>query len=226
MAVLPLHLDESIRSALEDWAIRQPESELRDALCDVEQIFESLNLAELYESLLATCSAQVRKNLTYVGGIRTCSKDIGAPAPYSSTTAYICDDGGRQSVRDPGNAVWAEIFSLLPGVSARPGLQGLSDETKGDFLELTLGAAAVVLDGSGEGGSSQALQRCLHAARLLLEDLANHRGDPCAHQSRDICLGTQRGWRDGPPERMRALRRHRLWTMVLCHLDRSHGRCI
>ena len=74
-------------------------------------------------------------------------------------------------MRDPGDALWSEIFDLLPGVAKRPTLHGLCDYKKGDFLELTRGAAAVVLDGSGRG-SSLTLQKCLHSARLLIEDLA------------------------------------------------------
>ena len=50
-------------------------------------------------------------------------------------------------------------------------LLALSDDTKGDFLELTLGAAAVLLDGKMHL-LSQPLQRCLHGARLVIKDLA------------------------------------------------------
>ena len=47
----------------------------------------------------------------------------------------------------------------------------LNADTKNDFLELTLAAAAQVLD-CAKKPCSEPLMRCLHAARLLIEDAA------------------------------------------------------
>jgi len=54
------------------------------------------------------------------------------------------------------------------------GLKHLSMDRKGDMLELTLGGAMCVLDVNGRVPQqpSVQLQRCLHCARLLIEDLA------------------------------------------------------
>ena len=56
-------------------------------------------------------------------------------------------------------------------VAPEPSLAHLNADTKGDFLELTLAAAAQVLD-CAEKPCSEPLMRCLHAARLLIEDAA------------------------------------------------------
>ena len=45
--------------------------------------------------------------------------------------------------RDPGNDLWAQTFDWL---APEPALAHLNADTKGDFLELTLAAAAQVLD--------------------------------------------------------------------------------
>ena len=79
--------------------------------------------------------------------------------------------------RDPGDALWAEVFDLLPGAQESTALKVLSADRKGDCLELTLGAAAALLDvdpREGKAGppTSHELLQCLHCARLLLEDLA------------------------------------------------------
>ena len=143
-----------------------------DSLADVECICENLRLGPLFEQLLDEVPRKQRKELSYLGGIRISCLDVGYPCPYSSA-----DD-----TRDPGDALWAEVFDELVGDTAR--LLALSDDTKGDFLELTLGAAAVLLDGKMHQ-LSQPLQRCLHGARLVIEDLARTcgliraRGTPC-----------------------------------------------
>ena len=68
--------------------------------------------------------------------------------------------------RDPGDDLWAQTFERL---APEPSLGHLNANTKGDFLELTL--AAQVLD-CAEKPCSEPLMRCLHAARLLIEDAA------------------------------------------------------
>ena len=74
--------------------------------------------------------------------------------PRLAVESYDLADGSRQLTRDPGDVLWAD-----------------------DCLELTLGAAAALLDvdpREGKAGppASQELLQCLHCARLLLEDLA------------------------------------------------------
>ena len=102
---------------------------LFDSLADVERICELLRLGPLFEQLLDEVPRKQRKELSYVGGIRISCLDVSYPCPYSSA-----DD-----TRDPGDALCAEVFDELVGDTAR--LLALSDDTKGDFLELTLGAA-------------------------------------------------------------------------------------
>ena len=136
-----------------------------------------LNLAGLYKLLLAECSSRDRKDLSYLGGIRLSPEDVGWPAPYAAVESYDLADGSRQLTRDPGDALWAEVFDLLPGAQESTALKVLSADRKGDCLELTLGAAAALLDvdpREGKAGppASQELLQCLHCARLLLEDLA------------------------------------------------------
>ena len=70
--------------------------------------------------------------------------------------------------RDPGDDLWSQTFDWL---APEPLLAHLNADTKGDFLELTLAAAAQVL-ACAEKPCSQPLMRCLHAARLLIEDAA------------------------------------------------------
>ena len=70
--------------------------------------------------------------------------------------------------RDPGDDLWAQTFDWL---APKPSLGHLNADTKGDLLELTLAAAAQVLD-CAEKFCSKPLMRCLHAARLLIEDAA------------------------------------------------------
>ena len=102
---------------------------------------------------------------------------MGPPALYASTWEVRLDDGGVIFTRDPGDALWACTFddlmtqwristpSLLPST--------LSADRKGDCLELTLAAAMFLLDvAPGGGGAGPGLQRCLCAARILIEDLA------------------------------------------------------
>ena len=72
--------------------------------------------------------------------------------------------------RDPGDDLWAQTFDCL---APEPSLAHLNADTKGDFLELTLAAAAQVLD-CAEKPCSEPLMRCLHAARLLIEICRAH----------------------------------------------------
>ena len=81
-----------------------------------------------------------------------------------SPTSQRC----RVMTRDPGDDLWAQTFDWL---APEPSLAHLNTDTKGDFLELTLAAAAQVLD-CAEKPCSEPLMRCLHAARLLIEDAA------------------------------------------------------
>ena len=68
---------------------------------------------------------------------------------------YQLADGGEQYIRDPGDSLWAEIFDMLLGVATTPFLPQLSRDRKGDFFELTLGAAVVVLDSETPGKRSR-----------------------------------------------------------------------
>ena len=57
----------------------------------------------------------------------------------SDTLAYLTKDGCRVMTRDPGDDLWAQTFDWL---APEPSLGHLNADTKGDFLELTLAAAA------------------------------------------------------------------------------------
>ena len=95
-----------------------------------------------------------------MGGIRISCLDVSYPCPYSSA-----DD-----TRDPGDALCAEVFDELVGDTAR--LLALSDEHQRRLPGADFGGcAAVLLDGKMHQ-LSQPLQRCLHGARLVIEDLA------------------------------------------------------
>ena len=69
-----------------------------------------------------------------------------APRTYAAVESYDLADGSRQLTRDPGDALWAEVFDLLPGAQESTALKVLSADRKGDCLEVTLGAAAALLD--------------------------------------------------------------------------------
>jgi hypothetical protein len=166
---------------MESWARADP-ADLPTRLEEVEIIFERLDLIALFELLLAKCSVHDRKALSYVGGIRLSSDDIGFPAPYASTEHYMLADGGKMMTRDPGDALWANVFDVLSRQHMMRHkreeslhLENLSMDRKGDMLELTLGAAQCILDMDGAAPQLPAweLQRCLHCARLLIEDLAS-----------------------------------------------------
>ena len=69
--------------------------------------------------------------------------------------SYDLADGSWQLTRELGDALWAEVFDLLPGAQESTALKVLSADRKGDCLELTLGAAAALLDvrpAGGQGG--------------------------------------------------------------------------
>ena len=125
----------------EEWAAKQPAA-LPDAL-------------EAVEALLLH-PRRDRKSLSYTGGIRVSGLDFGYPC--------LTKDGCRVMTRDPGDDLWAQTFDWL---APEPSLAHLNADTKGDFLELTLAAAAQVL-GCAEKPCSEPLMRCLHAARLLI----------------------------------------------------------
>ena len=69
---------------------------------------------------------------------------------------------------------------MLLGVATTPFLPQLSRDRKGDFFELTLGAAVVVLDAEPPGKRSRPILNpkpkpysgCWCSARFLIEDLA------------------------------------------------------
>ena len=141
----------------------------------VEAIFERLDMLLLFETLMHSCSARDRKDLSYVGGIRLSAADLGYPAPYANVETYVLADGRRQATRDPGDGLWAQVFDELVKARAPQGQalqEGLSEDRKGDLLELTLGAAQLILDMDERVSASSHLQRCLNAARVLIEDLA------------------------------------------------------
>ena len=136
---------------MEEWAAKQPAA-LPDALQPVERISELLDLSGLFSAL----PRRDRKSLSYTGGIRVSGLDFG----YGALESYLTKDGCRVMTRDPGDDLWAQTFDWLP---PEPSLGHLNANTKGDFLELTLCA---------EKPCSEPLMRCLHAARLLIEDAA------------------------------------------------------
>ena len=84
-----------------------------------------------------------RKSLSYTGGVRVSGLDFGFPCPYGALESYLTKDGCRVMTRDPGDDLWAQTFDWL---APEPSLAHLNADTKGDFLELTLAAAAQVLD--------------------------------------------------------------------------------
>lgn len=126
---------------MESWARADP-ADLPTRLEEVEIIFERLDLIALFELLLAKCSVHDRKALSYVGGIRLSSDDIGFPAPYASTEHYMLADGGKMMTRDPGDALWANVFDVLSRQHMMRHkreeslhLENLSMDRKGDMLE-------------------------------------------------------------------------------------------
>lgn len=84
--------------------------------------------------------------------------------------SYIGKDEGVYWTRDPGDRIWALVFDeLVPPDYAQ--LRGCNADAKGDFIELTLGGCQHLLD-CETVPAPDSLLRCVHAARLLLEDLA------------------------------------------------------
>ena len=144
-------LTEGLLVTMEERAAKQPAA-LPDALEAVERISELLDLSGLFSALLLH-PRRDRKSLSYTGG----GLDFGFPCPYGALESYLTKDGCRVMTRDPGDDLWAQTFDWL---APEP-----------SFLELTLAAAAQVLD-CAEKPCSEPLMRCLHAARLLIEDAA------------------------------------------------------
>ncbi|CAE7268528.1 cal-1, partial [Symbiodinium sp. CCMP2456] len=113
--------------------------DLPDSLRDVETIWEHLDLAALWSSLLERHDRKERKKLSYFGGIRTSTDDVGSPCPYGNVESYVSNDEGISWTRDPGDRVWALVFDeLVPAHNTV--LRNCNADTKGDFIELTLGA--------------------------------------------------------------------------------------
>ena len=118
---------------------------------------------------------------------------------------------------------------MLPGAQESTALKVLSADRKGDCLELTLGAAAALLDvdpREGKAGppASQELLQCLHCARLLLADVrrAASLGAPGKSQ-----LGAAGGWRGSPwVEELPEVRGRRLWPLEVRDLDGSRERAV
>ena len=126
----------AILAVMERW---QPLAALCVDLHGVEAVWKRLDLAGLYKLLLAECSSRDRKDLSYLGGIRLSPEDVGWPAPYAAVESYDLADGSRQLTRDPGDALWAEVFDLLPGAQESTALKVLSADRKGDYLSSPLG---------------------------------------------------------------------------------------
>lgn len=211
-SLLPITLDSDILGAMEAWAWQQPVDALPVELREVEKIFETLDIAGLYAILLRECSARTRKSPSYCGGIRISPEDIGAPAPYAALEHYRLADGSEQSTRDPGDALWAEIFDLLPGVAMAPGLPQRRQERR--------------LDADPRQGGrlpSQELLRCLRAARLLIEDLARTAEERADH-SCGIGADARQRRRAGAPQGVSTSRGRHLRQVAVSHMDRFLGR--
>ena len=208
----------AILAVMERWARLQPLAALPVDLHGVEAVWKRLDLAGLY--------------LSYLGGIQLSPEDVGWPAPYAAVESYDLADGSRQLTRDPGDALWAEVFDLLPGAQESTGLKVLSADRKGDCLELTLGAAAALLDvdpREGKAGppASQELLQCLHCARLLLEDLARTSEELRLWGPGKSQLGAAGGWRGSPRvEELPEVRGRRLWPLEVRDLDGSRERAV
>ena len=134
-------LTEGLLVAMEEWAAKQPAA-LPDALEAVERISKLLDLSVLFSALLLR-PRRDRKSLSCTGGIQVSGLDFGFPCPYGALESYLTKDGCRVMTRDPGDDLWAQTFDWL---ASEPSLAHLNADTKGDFLELTLAAAAQVLD--------------------------------------------------------------------------------
>ena len=127
---------------------------------------------------MGQCSYRDRKSLSYEGGIRCSPEDLGHTVGYARTQKCIQADGSEVTVRDPGDKLWGEVFDHLVQFwvyrrRAPADLPQLSDDRKGDLLELLLGAASILLDrGEQVQEASRHLRYCLHLIRLLVEDCA------------------------------------------------------
>ena len=142
-------LSESLLVTMEEWAAKP--AALPDALEAVERISELLDLSGLFSALLLH-PRRDRKTLSYTGGIRVSGLDFGFPCPYGALESYLTKDGCRVP----------EILETIFGRRRSTGW--LPSPRLG-----TLAAAAQVLD-CAEKPCSEPLMRCLHAARLLIED--------------------------------------------------------
>ena len=167
----------AILQVLEVWARTQPAG-LPMELAHVEAVFERLDMLSLFEMLMGQCSYRDRKSLSYEGGIRCSPEDLGHTVGYAGTQKCIQADGSEVTVRDPGDKLWGEVFDHLVQFwvyrrRAPADLPQLSDDRKGDLLELLLGAASILLDrGEQVQEASRHLRYCLHLIRLLVEDCA------------------------------------------------------
>ena len=112
----------------------------------------------------AAASSQRQEEPILHGGIRVSGLDFEFPCPYGALESYLTKDGCRVMTRDPGDDLWAQTFDWL---APEPSLAHLNADTKGDFLELTLARLRSWIE-----PCSEPLMRCLHAARLLIEDAA------------------------------------------------------
>ena len=120
----------------------------------MERISELLDLSGLFsELLLHPC--RDRKSLSYTGGIRV-------------SALHLTKDGCRAMTRDPGDDLWAQTFDWLapePSLAHLSAIQHLRSRGQGQLQEVALGVGV-------EKPCSEPLMRCLHAARLLIEDAA------------------------------------------------------
>ena len=206
-------LTESLLVAMEEWAAKQ----LPDALEAVERISKLLDLSGLFLALLLH-PRRDRKSLSYTGGIRVSGLEFGFPCPYGALESYLTKDGCRVMTRDPGDDLWAQTFDWL---APEPSLGHLNTDTKGDFLELTLAAAAQVLD-CAEKPCSEPLMRCLHAARLLIED--DFGGAAVVGQPAPAESDAGDRWVPRQLQVLPKVWRRSLRAVALCHVGRLIGR--
>ena len=185
----------------------------------MERISELLDLSGLFSALLLH-PRRDRKSLSYTGGIRVSGLDFGYPCPYGALESYLTKDGRRVMTRDPGDDLWAQTFDWL---APEPSLAHLNADTKGDFLELTLAAAAQVLD-CAEKPCSEPLMRCLHAARLLIEDAARTLEEPAVGQPAPAESDAGGRWVQRQLQVLPKVRRRSLRAVAVCHVGRLIGR--
>ena len=140
---------------------------LPDALEAVERISELLDLSGLFSALLLH-PRRDRKSLSYTGGIRVSGLDFGFPCPYGALESYLTKDGCRVMTRNPG---WRRSLGADVRLAGSRALAWAPQRRHQDRFPAADPAAAQVLD-CAEKPCSEPLMRCLHAARLLIEDAA------------------------------------------------------